>query len=390
LWIYGAGARQNVVVGAFVGTNAGTTFAANTTSTQQAHGITIEQGAQQNRVGGTSPAERNVISGNRRSGVGLWHWPTTNNIVYNNLVGISADGRRRVGNRMHGIDMNYGASSNIIGGTSAGQRNVVSGNGLQGIEVSHAGNTANNKIVGNFVGTDVSGNASATYTRNLGWGIQLKDRVRNNSVARNIIANNNRGGIILDNFGTCCLQGNVIEHNRIGIGLNDAALGNNGSGIRIVATTSRIGPGNMIAYNSNGGIVIEGDANDGNTITQNSIFANTGLGIDLAPVAQVNANDGGDGDSGPNQQLNFPVITNAQPNQASGTACAGCRVEIFIATGQGGANGQGRTFAGAGNANGSGNFTIALAGVSGGNFITATATDAAGNTSEFSSNVQVQ
>jgi len=342
LWIYGSGAKQNIVTGSFIGTDATSTFGAATGTTQQAHGINIEQGAQSNRIGGTTPAERNVISGNQRSGIGIWHWPTNFNLIYNNVIGLSATTDHRLANRAHGIDINFGASSNQIGGMASGQRNIVSGNSIQGIEVSHGTNTSHNEIVGNFVGTYAGGNLVGGTTRNNGFGIQLKDRVSNNHVANNVIANNGKNGIMLDNFGTCCLQDNVIENNRIGIGLNGRAIGNQGSGIRVLAPNTRIGPNNIIANNADGGIVIEGDANDRNTITQNSIFANVGLGIDLAPVGAVNANDAQDTDSGPNEQLNFPVITRAWPDHVTGTTCGGCRVELFIADGQAGANGEAR------------------------------------------------
>jgi CSLREA domain-containing protein len=388
IWVYGSGATNNEIIGNFIGTDATSTFES-PTSTQQGQGVKIEQGAQNNRVGGTKAADRNVISGNQLQGIGLWHWPTRFNVVYNNLIGLSADGTRRLANRTHGIDVNFGAANNTIGGTGAGQRNVVSGNGKQGIEVSHTQQTANNQVVGNYVGTDVSGNAAGEHTKNHGFGIQLKDRVHNNTVAHNVIANNAQAGISLDNFGTCCLQGNVITNNRIGIGINDAALGNHGKGIRVQATASRIGPGNIIAYNTDGGILLGGNDNDGNTITENSIFGNAGLGIDIVPVFSVNQNDPGDGDSGPNEQLNFPVIQSASPTVVTGTACGGCRVEIFIADGTG-SHGQGRTFVGAATAGGGGGFSVSISGVSVGDRVTSTATDAAGNTSEFSANVTVQ
>jgi len=390
LWIYGSGASQNVVVGNFIGTNAASSFGATSATTQQAHGVLIEQGAQHNRIGGITPAERNIISGNRRSGVGMWHWPTSYNIVYNNLIGLSADGVYRLGNRAHGIDMNFGASNNTIGGTAAGQRNVVSGNYFQGIEVSHANSTANNQIIGNYVGTYPNGNVAGGFTRNGGYGIQVKDRVRNNTVANNVIANNAKAGLVLDNFGTCCLQGNIIENNRIGIGINGAAMGNGGHGVSVTAPSSRIGPGNIIANNADGGIVIEGDDNDKNTITQNSIFANGGLGIDIAPTRTVNLNDAGDGDSGPNEQLNFPVITSARTDHVAGTACSSCLVEIFISSGQGGGYGQGQTFLGSGRANSAGTFLITFTPVPVGKWLTSTATDGLGNTSEFSANVVVK
>jgi hypothetical protein len=387
LWVYGAGAHDNIIAGNFVGTNATGTFG-HSIAHPQAIGVKVEQGAAQNQIGGIWRAQRNVISGNARQGVGLWHWPTNENVVYNNLVGLSPDGTRRVANQLHGVDINFGASFNVVGGLANGQRNVVSGNALQGIEVTHGHNTVQNQVIGNYVGTDVTGNASALYTRNFGYGIQVKDRVKNNLVTHNVIANSEDGGLMLDNFGNCCLAGNRIEHNRIGIGVNGSNLGNLFFGIRAWAPATTIGPGNIIAYNPVG-ILIEREESDRNTITQNSIFQNTVLGIDLGPFNVINANDAGDVDTGPNQRLNFPILDSATVSSVTGRACAGCRVEIFYTQNATGLYGQGKTFVGAGVTAANGTFAVAVSGVLVGQNVTATATDAAGNTSEFSRNVRV-
>jgi hypothetical protein len=142
------------------------------------------------------------------------------------------------------------------------------------------------------------------------------------------------------------------------------------------------------------------DGTDSITITQNSIYNNSTLGIDLGPTTGVNANDSGDADTGPNEGLNFPVLTSATTTQVTGTACADsvvpkpCRIEVFIAerrTGDmgGGNYGQGKTFVGSGTTNSSGAFAVAISGVTAGQYLTATATDASGNTSEFSQNLVV-
>jgi len=388
LWIYGTNAKDNVIRGDFIGTNAAATFIS-PLSNLQAHGLHIEQGAPRTQVGGVQPSDRNVISGNPTHGVGLWHWGTNGTLIYNNIIGLSPDGKRQVKNGKQGVDINFASSSNIIGGTATGQRNVISGNGKRGVEISHGEGTVNNQVIGNYIGTDLTGNAGAEYTRNTMNGLQLKDRVRNNLVAHNVIAYNNGAGILLDNYYECCLYNNHIEYNRIGIGINGARLGNKTAGIRIgVAGNSIIGPGNIIAYNPLG-IRIEDDNSDNNTITRNSIFGNDNLGIDLAPLQQVNPNDPGDADTGANQQLNFPVISGAHSTDVWGTACADCRVEIFIASLGAGAYGQGKTFVGGGQSASDGKFSITVSTVAKGAFVTATATDGAGNTSEFALNRQV-
>src|SRR6185436_19349495 len=99
------------------------------------------------------------------------------------------------------------------------------------------------------------------------------------------------------------------------------------------ATANQI-TGNIIA-NSPVGVRVSDPGTDGNAITQNSVFGNDGLGIDLDPYFQVNPNDPGDVDTGSNEQLNFPVIGQATPTAVSGTACAGCVVEVFLADSNG-------------------------------------------------------
>ncbi len=385
LWVYGDGAHDNVIVGNFIGIDATGGSEATVTSQMQAHGVHLEQKAMSNRIGGVLLAERNVISGNARHGVGFWHVGTVENLVFNNLIGLSPDGTRRLSNRIHGVDINYGASNNTVGGVQPGERNVISGNNGSGAEMSHGAVTTQNLIRGNYIGTDVSGDAGPAYAENGQFGVSVKDRVVNNRVLDNVIGNNLGGGIQIDNFGNCCTSNNVVRNNRIGIGISGNAIGNALFGIKVLAPQSQIGPGNIIAYNPVG-IQIEGDANDGNRITQNSIFGNVGLGIDLAPVAQTNLNDQDDLDTGPNEQLNFPVLEKTWPSPVTGKACANCTVEIYIADGGANAYGEGRTLVGTGVAAGDGTFSVPVSGVTEREYLTATATDAAGNTSEFSLN----
>jgi hypothetical protein len=193
-----------------------------------------------------------------------------------------------------------------------------------------------------------------------------------------------------------------VYNNRIGISSNNTAIPNARFGIQIAAASksNRIGPNNIITNNGIG-VQIIGIATDKHTITQNSIFNNTQFGIDLeTAIAGVTPNDTGDGDTGSNQELNMPVLTSATISSVTGTACGDsvvskpCKIEIFIAekktTDSGGGNyGQGKVFVGSGITNTNGGFNISISGVTGSQYLTATATDAVGNTSEFSQNIQV-
>lgn len=149
---------------------------------------------------------------------------------------------------------------------------------------------------------------------------------------------------------------------------------------------------NDLSANKGSGVAIVGTVT-GNRIQGNTFTGNTGLGIDLGNDGAT-ANDAGDLDGGANNLQNFPVLTIAEP-VATGAAIGGTlnsapsvqfRVEFFSNDATGTA--QGKTFLGFTNvttdANGAGTFSFTAAGVALGELITATATDASGNTSELS------
>src|SRR5215212_11890861 len=114
------------------------------------------------------------------------------------------------------------------------------------------------------------------------------------------------------------------------------------------------------------------------------MFNNTRSGIDLRSVFGVTPNDSGDGDSGPNQELNIHILTSATTSSVTGTACAEsvvpkpCTIEVFVADSGGGNYGEGKTFVGSGTTNTNGAFTISVSGVAAGQYLTATATDTSG------------
>ena len=186
-------------------------------------------------------------------------------------------------------------------------------------------------------------------------------------------------------------QGNQLIHNAIGVNLSTpgttqnlitgnlmgtdatgvAQLGNERSGVWITegASGNTVGPGNVIAYNGQAGIVVEGHTTVHNTITQNSIHDNR-VGI----VLQVGANT----------RLIFPSILDFDlaAGTVGGATCANCTVELFSDTGDEGAVYEGRTTADA-----IGSYYFDKGSAFTGPRLTATATDASGNTSPFSAPV---
>jgi parallel beta-helix repeat protein len=140
---------------------------------------------------------------------------------------------------------------------------------------------------------------------------------------------------------------------------------------------------NVFANSASGGIFLEFAVSDRNEFSGNTFTNNGGLAIDLAPAGPT-ANDSGDGDTGPNENLNHPVLTSASTTAVAGTACAGCRVQIYRSTVDTGNRGEGNKLVGSATAAPDGSFGAAISGVVGGDYVAAIAIDQSNNTSEFS------
>ena len=263
----------------------------------------------------------------------------TGNIIEGNFIGTNANATFALGNSQDGVFISS-SSNNVIGGTTAAARNLLSGN-RNGVQIFGVG--TGNQVRGNSIGTNASGNAS------LG-----------NSV----------NGVLI--------------------------LGASGSSIGVAGSASS----NTISFNGAAGVAVQSGIN--NSIQSNSIVFNGGLGIDLG-VTGVTPNDVGDGDTGPNNLQNFPVINSASAAGASTTVQGTLnsnpntqfRLEFFSnqfpnASGFG----EGQTFIGSttvttdGAGNASFNPSLPVT-VPPGQVLSATATDPSGNTSEFSRAVQV-
>jgi hypothetical protein len=257
-------------------------------------------------------------------------------------------------------------------------------------------------VQGNYIGTDVTG------TRALGGSAAGVNILSSNNViggvvagARNVISGN-AIGIQLGGFFSSGVVGNVIQGNFIGLNATGTGpLPNTQQGIAISdAVNNTIGgtqseAGNKIAFNGGGGVAIS--LGTGNAIRGNSIFSNNGLGIDLG-VNGVTANDVNDGDTGPNQLQNFPVVTTVLSTSNSTTIQGSLKslpnttfqIDFYSnAAVDPSGNGEGAQFFNTTlvNTDGNGDVTINVtfpAGLPAGRVITATATDPNGNTSEFS------
>jgi len=367
----GVPAHDNLVIGNYIGTNASGTAAVSSNQT----GVAIGDGANHNRIGGSTAGERNIISGNGSGGVAIGGSGTISNTVSGNYIGTNASGTGSVSNAYQGVYV--GSASNRIGGANPGEGNLISGNAGDGV-VLYGYESENNAILGNLIGTDVSG-AVALGNRFNGVGI-VKD-AHNNTIGdgtsggRNVIGGNGGSGVYIGVYkgGGMLAHDNLVIGNYIGSNaFGTAGLGNGeGVAVDIGAQRNTIGPGNLIAYNLAVGVRISGTATLSNTITHNSIHTHNGLGID-------NVNGG-------NRELLPPVISPLRASASvTGTACANCTVELFSDL-----QDEGRAYEGSAIADGSGHFSFNKPAGFAGPSLTATATDAGGNTSEFSSPVSV-
>jgi hypothetical protein len=328
------------------------------------NGVYLTGGSQENTIGGDSAGERNVISGNQKNGVHIYASDTLSNTVSGNYIGLDASGGIALGNSERGVYISNYAHSNTIGGDTAGERNVISGNGMSGIHIHY---TNNNTISGNYIGTDAGGSLDLG---NVEYGIYVLYG-DNNGIGgsvqgeRNLISGNTYSGVYISNS-----DGNSVSGNFIGVDASGAiALGNDLYGVRISegSINNTIGPNNLIANNFGDGVWVNSASDFGNIITQNAIYSNaSGIGLGY------NANGG----------IQPPVIVTATFGSVNitGTACAGCTVEVFQNSDN---DGEGESYIGDTLADTNGDFTLTVPFLTQ-PYLTATATDATDGTSEFS------
>ncbi|HMJ90849.1 MAG TPA: Calx-beta domain-containing protein, partial [Candidatus Acidoferrum sp.] len=391
--VYVNGSGTNLIVGNHIGTDAvGRLSRGNTNG-----GVyVIGADSRGNQIGGPGADYRNVISGNGAlsTSAGVTLETCSNSVVAGNFIGVDATGTNGLFNDVAGLRVRSG-STNIIGGLTLASANVISGNDGSGLVIDSG---SGNRIQGNLIGTDVTG---TRVLSNEEEGIDVNGGSGNvigglEPGAGNVISGNGAQGIEISSSPLgAVVQGNFIGTDRTG----NLALGNGGFGVQLTLSRHRV-ESNVIAFNRGIGVYIT--SGDGNTVTANSIHSNTNLGIDLGNFG-TQANDIGDPDNGVNGLQNYPVLTGALRNLAS-TSISGTlnsapnqsfRLEFFdnLAC-DSGLFGEGQTYLGFLNVttDGSGNagFTfVHPSPITFGHFITATATDTNGSTSEFSRCVKV-
>jgi hypothetical protein len=358
-------------------------------------GISIRGSATYNTVGGVngSPGgacsgDCNLISANAGGGVQIQDSGTMSNVVSGNYIGTDLSGTAALGNGAvvgagrWGIEISDEASHNRIGGTTGGERNLISGNGdlfcgppelarASGGGILVRNSAASNRVQGNYLGTDASGMLPIP---NALVGVAI-DNTSENLIGGaaagegNLISGNScggppppRAGIWLAGSSNKVL-GNVIGPDVTGTGVFTTNC-NGWTGIWVPAAGNLVA-GNVLAGNCGSGIQMWSSNAIHNRVSQNSIYSNT-QGIVLS--------------SGANEGMFPPLFTAVTATGAEGIAVPGATVEVFSDDGD-----EGRWFQGPTTADGSGHFTLTLPGPLTGTNVTGTATDGDGNTSEFSS-----
>jgi len=314
----------------------------------------------------------------------------------------------------------YSSSNVTIGGTAAGQGNVISGNAIDGV---HDMGTSD-LIMGNLIGTNVSGLLTLPNGRS-GVFIGGRDNPNNITVggtangAGNVIAASAKYGIWVAGAlspGQSIPTGIRIEGNFIGTNSAGASLGNAGDGIMFEGASQNTiggtaaGAGNVFANSTESsqgggnGIELAYAANQ-NTILSNSICNNAGLGINFGngptpnqiwPPGPTGAN--------PNGLQNYPVLISALSTGGNTTIQGKLNAEPstqfliqFFAspTANSSGFGEGKTYLGSAtvttDSTSNATFSAVFNGVTvpAGSFISATATDPLGNTSEFAKDVPI-
>jgi parallel beta-helix repeat protein len=317
-------------------------------------------------IGGSSPTFRNIISGNMRHGIVLGDQsPSSGTAIQGNYIGLTPAGTDTRPNGQTGIVCD--GSGVVIGGDLAGSGNVISANGVFGIEVTgyhDPGVTIQN----NLVGTSPTGNLALGNTltgivvAETGGNVLIGGR---RTTVGNIVSGNGSGGINIQGP-DCTVQGNLVGVQSDGM----TPLGNTGTGVRVSAANVLVGGqnvafSNIISGNSTLGVAL----NDGAecTVRRNLIFDNAGIGIDVTV--------GGNGDiARPGMSTAWPVTGTALPNSI---------VDIYVDTDTGSQFVEGRSWEGTTTADGDGFFSISLdLSADQGDRLTATATGPQG-TSEF-------
>ncbi len=314
--------NNNLIIGNFIGTDITGTIAL-----PNRWGISVK--GDNNVIGSSNPAERNIISGNTEWGIGIY-LSANNTEIYGNYIGTDLTGMSALGNGGNGIEIYDSSTNTIIGGPGPGEGNLISANGLWGIEI--IGNGTDDTIIqGNLIGVAITGTATIDMS-NADGGIRNKGSAGNTIIG-----------------GTGPGEGNTI-----------AAMKPGAEGVHLSGGSNISIRGNDIFNTDGGGIVIEAGVN-GN-VTPLTLTSATFDGADLTANATYM--------QPPGEILTVDFYVNTSPIP-----------------------GQGSVYIGSGtiNTDASGSFSLTITPINPvavGDYIITTVTDSLNQTSTYSNNIQ--
>ncbi|HEX5218627.1 MAG TPA: hypothetical protein VFZ59_03595 [Verrucomicrobiae bacterium] len=279
---------SNVVEGCFIGLDA------TGTNSLGSPGFGVFVQTPNNRIGGTTPAARNIISGKGGVGIEIFEVFATNNVIQGNFIGTDRTGTKAIGNGDRAVQVNMNASATTIGGPFANARNVISGNLDRGITLDGS----DNRVYGNFIGTDVTGLLPLGNART---GVEIggsNNRIGDNSANGNVIAFNGiSGGGIFTTNGVDIKPGvtaYIIRGNSI--------FENKGLGIDVNADT-KVTPGFPV-------LTLVSNATTA-TLVRGTFTPNTTLGLELFSNSTVDPSGHGEGKK---HLITTAVTTDASSN----------------------------------------------------------------------------
>lgn len=382
--LWNANTTANKLYGNWIG------FYSNGNSAPVGHeGIVLVNGANGNFIGGSQSTQRNVV-GNSQQGISIWS--STGNFVVGNWIGVNPQ-QLPAGTSSIGVYLNNTASNNRV------TDNVITKTGGEGIALNNG--SSNNIIQRNLIGFRPDG----TTAGEISWrGVYIHNGSNNNLIGGTNSGFGNRIGNSMVGVGIWDSNGNQVQGNILGLNTQNAAAPfvNDAIVVALSASDNWIGgtapaAGNVITNGNNG--VLVGNTAARNRIRMNSIYNNRKLGINLLGndnAAGVTMNDPLDADSGPNDLTNFPEIQSAIPSGSLVTVVGVLNakpnttyvLDFYSSIDRDPSEyGEGQYYVGSINvttdATGKANFNQSLLNQPGG-WMTATATDGLGNTSEFS------
>jgi hypothetical protein len=275
--LFGTAATGNVISGCYIGTDKnGTTGIGNG---NMFAGIIMFGGAHNNTVGGTTTTARNVISGSTGYGISIQDAGSNNNVIEGNFIGLNATGTGVLSNAFHGVAISGGAQNNIVGTTTPGAGNVISGNTIDGVFITGA-NTNNNVVQGNLVGLNANGSAGAP---NGGAGVDVANGPQSTIVGPgNVVSGNAASGVIVNAVNGTMVQGNYIGTNPGGT----IAIPNSQAGVYIAFGAQNTAVGGTATAARN---IISGNTGDGidlNNVSNTTVRGNY-IGVDVTGAAAM-------------------------------------------------------------------------------------------------------